>query len=145
LVALALAALAAAPASAGTYIDRAVAHFASDPVYVDPAAKPTLSPAEANRLRTEIGKTSAGPVYVAILPAAARNEAGGDAGSLLRHLYEGVGERATYAVVAGGQFRAGSNYPGFRKGQVPKLATAAFKAHRADGLAATLVDFVDRL
>jgi hypothetical protein len=145
LVALALGALVAAPARAGTYIDRAVAHFASDPVYVDPGAKPTLPPSEAGRLRREIARANAGSVYVAILPAAARNEAGGDAGALLRRLYEGVGNRGTYAVVAGGQFRAGSNYPGFRKGQVPGLATTAFRAHRADGLGPTLVDFVHRL
>ena len=130
---------------AGVYVDRAVEHFASDPVYVDPAAKPTLSAAEADRLRDEIGQVNAGPVYIAILPAAARNEAGGDAGALLRDLYESVGERATYAVVAGGQFRAGSNYYGFKKGEVPKLATEAFKARHAEGLATTLLDFVDRL
>jgi len=82
---------------------------------------------------------------VAILPGAARDEAGGDAGGLLQDLYKGVGKRGTYAVVAGGQFRAGSNYPGFRRGEVPKLATKAFDAHHADGLSATLLDFVDRL
>ena len=50
---------------AGVYVDRAVEHFASDPVYVDPAAKPTLSAAEADRLRNEIGQVNAGPVYIA--------------------------------------------------------------------------------
>jgi hypothetical protein len=46
-------------------------------------------------------------------------------------------------VVAGGQFRAASTE--LQPGEAGRLATDAFDAHHSDGLATTLVDFVQRV
>src|SRR4051812_46781900 len=73
------AAAGAAVTPAGTgVVDRAAQALASDPVYVDPDAKPSLSAAEGDRLRRRIEQGDAGPVYVAVLPGSAVDEAGGD-------------------------------------------------------------------
>src|SRR4051794_5091873 len=144
--AAALCVLAFAPdARAGAIIDRAAQSLQSDPVYVDPQAKPTISAAEERRLENEIARAGGGPIYVAVLPGAARGEAGGDAGEALRVLATEVGRRGAYAIVAGGQFRAGATRDtGLEQGESKKLATHAFEAHRGD-LDAALVDFVDRV
>jgi hypothetical protein len=128
-------------AEAGEIIDRAAAGLQSDPVYVDPAAKPTISAEDADRLRERIATSGAGPVYVAVLPAGARNEAGGDATSVIEELSKSVRRRGTYAVVVDGQFRAASSVLG--RGEAARVATDAFEEHRDDGLAATLLAFVD--
>jgi hypothetical protein len=135
--------LALAPAaSAGTIVDRAAAALRNNPVYVDPKAEKTISPAEADRLRREIETKGHGPIYVAILPAAALNEAGGDALGDADELHRRLGARGVYAVVVGGHFRAEStDLPG----KTARLATQAFKAHHDEGIGPTLVDFVDRV
>jgi MYXO-CTERM domain-containing protein len=139
---LVLAALLFAPAaSAATYIDAAAAGLESDPVYVDPAAEARLSDSDAARLRDRIAHANAGPIYIAVVPAAARNEAGGDATDWLRMLADKVGRRGTYAVVVGNQFRAGSTILG--RGEAARIATEAFREHRDEGAAATLLAFVD--
>ena len=133
----------AAAASPPSLIDKAVASLASDPVYVDPGAEKTISPAEAEDLRNEIATNAHGPVYIAVLPAAAVNEAGGDAVGVVDELHSRLGRRGVYAVVAGGHFRAeASDLP---PGKAGKLASSAFDAHHDDGIGATLVDFVDRV
>src|SRR5215208_2290346 len=138
--------LAFAPgARAGEIIDRAAKSLQSDPVYVDPQAKPTISAAQERRLETEISKEGGGPIYIAIVPASARGEAGGDAGEALRVLATEVGRRGAYAIVAGGQFRAGATRDtGLEEGETRRLATQASDAHPGD-LDAALVDFVDRV
>src|SRR5437764_15460408 len=68
----------AGPAWAAPVVAQAVAALRSNPVYVAPGATPSLSVAEADQLRSLIGRASAGSIYVAVLPATARNEAGGD-------------------------------------------------------------------
>jgi hypothetical protein len=138
------AALALAPAAhAGEQLDAAVRALASSPVYVAADAKPTLTSAEQRELRAAISSAGGGPVYVAVLPASARDEAGGDSGELVRRLGDQAHEPGTYAVVAGGQFRAAST--SLPKGRAAELATEAFDAHHDEGLAATLVDFVHRV
>ena len=134
--------LAAAPAAgAQGVIDTAARALASDPVYVAPDAKPSLTAAEAAALRRRIERGDAGPVYVAILPAAAVDEAGGDAGEVVSRLANAVGRRGTYAAISGGRFRAGSfTVPG-----AGRAATEALEAHRDDGVAAVLDDWVDRV
>lgn len=131
----------AAPAGASQLGD-AVAALHRTPVYVAPGATPTLTAADQQRVRAAIARANT-PVYVAVLPASALDETGGDPGELVRRL--GVAERApgTYAVVAGGKFRAGSTR--LAAGRAAELATRAFDAHGNDGLAPTLVDFVDRV
>src|SRR5215211_6275960 len=145
-VVAAIGVLALAPAAlAGEIIDRAAQTLRSDPVYVDPQAKPTISAADERRLENEIAREGGGPIYVAVLPGSVRGEAGGDAGEALRTLASEVGRRGAYAIVAGGQFRAGATRDtGLEEGETRRLATEAFKAHPND-LDAALVDFVDRV
>ncbi len=63
---------------------------------------------EAEALRAEIAEREAGPLYIAVLPASAANEAGGDPGAALREIARAVGEPGTYAAVIGESFRAGA-------------------------------------
>ena len=86
-------------ALAGPIVDRAARALESDPVYVDPDAERSISAAEAERLRGRIRSAGAGPVYIAILPGEARNEAGGDAAEVIPQLARALGRRGTYAVV----------------------------------------------
>ena len=122
-------ALALAPAShAGEIIDRAVDALGDDPVYVDPEAKPTLTPAQERELEATIEDAGNGPIFVAVLPAAVRAEAGGDAteGAEGSSRTSSTG-RGRYAIVAGGQFRAGSLADSsLGRGQASRLATDAF-------------------
>src|SRR3954452_19422424 len=133
----------AGSATAGPIADRAATALQSNPVYVDPAAEKSLTPAQAERLRREIEATGHGPIYIAVLPEAALNEAGGDAVGVADELYRQLGNPGVYGVVAGGHFRALSTDLG--RGKAGKLAAQAFKAHHAEGIAPTLVDFVDRV
>jgi hypothetical protein len=130
-------------AQAGPLIDRAVAALRDDPVYVDPAAERALTDADADRLRERIADSDAGPLYVAVLPGAARAEAGGSTSGVIRELYDALGRPGTYAVVAGNQFRAGSTT--LEEGRAGRLATEAFAQHGDEGVAATLLGFVDRV
>src|SRR2546421_10415387 len=85
-------------------LDQAVAALRSNPVYVAPGATPTLSAAQADQLRSLISTANAGPIFVAVLPAGARNEAGGDATAVAQAIGRGVAQ-GTVAVGVGGQFR----------------------------------------
>ena len=127
-------------ARAGPLIDRAVAALRDDPVYVDPQAERALTDAEADRLRERIGGSD---VFVAVLPAAARGEVGGSTTDVAREIANGLRRDGTYAVVAGNQFRAGSTE--LRRGVASRLATEAFEEHGDEGVAATLLGFVDRV
>jgi hypothetical protein len=130
-------------ATAGAIIDRTATALQSNPVYVDPAAEKSITPVQAERLRTEIETKGHGPIYIAVLPNAALDEAGGDAVGVADELERQLRNPGVYAVVAGGHFRALSSDLG--RGKAGKLATQAFDAHHDDGIAATLVDFVDRV
>ena len=133
-----------AAASAAPFVDQAASALRSDPVYVHPEAKPTISAAEADQLRERIASSNSGPIYIAIVPGAARSEAGGDAADWLRSLAEAVGRRGTYAAVVGGQFRAASQRV-LERGDAARLATEAFEEHSRDGVAPTLLAFVDKV
>jgi hypothetical protein len=145
LLAAALAVLAAlatpASALAGPEIDAAVAELASDPVYSDPEAEPGLSASEEARIEREIAGARAGPVYVAVLPEEALAEVGGDPSAVASEVANGLGRRGTYAVVAGGRFRAGST----EVRNARQLAQEAFEESGDEGLAATLTEFVERV
>jgi hypothetical protein len=134
----------AATAHAGPRIDAAVAALESDQVYVDPTAELAIGADDQTRLRQKIDTAGAGPVYVAILPLATENETGGDPDGVLQELHDGLGRPGTYAVVVGRHFRAG-NEGVLPPGTAGRLATEALDAHRGDGVAATLLDFVDRV
>src|SRR3954464_2025258 len=127
-------------ALAGPVLDRAVSCLQQQSVCVDPAVRHELSQSEADALAERIRSSGAGPVFIAVLPEAAKAEAGGDKGAVLRALHDSLGRPGTYAVVAGGSFGAAST--GFHAGP---LATAAFDARGGDGLDAVLTDFVDRV
>jgi hypothetical protein len=142
LTVVALALLLSAPsASAGTIVDRAARALETDPVYVDPGAEHAIPAADAERIRREITARRAGPMYVAILPAAAANEAGGSPEGVAEALANALRSDGTYAVVVGGSFRATST----NLGGVSAAADDAFRAHGRDGLTATMLDFTDRV
>jgi hypothetical protein len=129
----------AAPASAGPWVDRTAGSLRDDPLYVNPSARPTLSAAEAERVRARL--TVAGtPVFVAFLPAQARREAGGDVNRLAALVAASVGRPGTYLVVAGGEEGAGSNT--LAKGVAATQARTAFRRH--PGMAAATLDFIGR-
>ena len=131
----------APPAQAGEIVDRAARSLQNDPVFVDPAAEQEISPGDAERIRREISARRAGPMYVAILPAAAAREAGGSPEGVVEALQRAMRRDGTYAVVVGNSFRAGST----NLGGVAAAADEALKAHRDDGVPATLLDFTDRV
>nr|MBA2425581.1 hypothetical protein [Actinomycetota bacterium] len=142
------AAFAPAPALAqGSTIDAAADALQNDPVYVAPGAESLLAPADADRLRERIAAADAGPIYVAVLPEAARDEAGGSATELLTGVGERVGRNGTYAVVVGGELQAGSTEgTPFAPGVVPALADEAVQAEGGGGAtSAVLFAFVESL
>jgi hypothetical protein len=129
----------AAPAQAGPWVDRAAGSLRDDPLYVHPSARPTLSAADAERVRARL--TVAGtPVFVAVLPDQARREAGGDVNRLAGLVAASVGRPGTYLVVAGGEEGAGSNT--LARGVAARQARAAFRQNPE--LAAAVLDFVGR-
>ena len=85
----------------------------------------------------------AGPVYIAILPIAAEQEAGGSPDGVLQAIHDALGRKGTYAAVIGRHFRAGSDV--LEPGVAGRLATEALAAHRSEGVTATLLNLVDRV
>ena len=141
LLATVLAVVVAGSAGAAGVITEAAAALAGDPVYVDPAAERAISEADAERLRDRIEAKDAGPLYVAILPASAAREAGGDAEQVLAAIAQDLRRDGTYVVVVGDQFRAASTV--LESGRARELADAAFRESRDQGVAAVLLSFVD--
>src|SRR5215213_3356027 len=134
--------LALAPsAQAGEIIDRAAQALADDPVYVDPDAEKSISAGEADQIRSRISDRQAGPMYVAILPNAAKQEAGGSVGGVASALHDALGRDGTYAVVAGSSFAGGSTVV---RG-AGAAADDALDEHKGDGVSAVLLDYVDRV
>ena len=144
-LALALAALIlAAPAAAQeeSILDRAAAGLQSSPVYIDPGTMMLTEP-EAQDLRGLIAREGNGPVMIAILPAEARAEADNSSTQVALRLGRLVRVGGVYAVIVGNEFRAVSTDLG--SGRAAHLATQAFEAHRDEGVAAVLSDFVRRV
>jgi hypothetical protein len=131
----------AAVTQAGAVIDRAAQALQSDPVYVDPDAEKAISSSDAERIRQAITDKRAGPMYVAILPAAAADEAGGSPEAVAGAIEQALRRDGTYAVVVGNRFRAGST----NVGGTAAAADDALKAHGGEGVTATLLDFTDRV
>jgi hypothetical protein len=126
-------------------IETAASALRSDPVYVDPRAERRLTGAEADALRRNISRSGAGPVYIAVLPRAVVESAGGNATEALRQLAMAVRRPGTYAAVIGDSFRAGATRGALPRGRAGELAGEALRAHRGQGTAAVLSDFVDRV
>src|SRR3954468_5274471 len=141
LLALVAALLLAPAASAQDAVGEAAEALASDPVYVDPSAERALSAAEADRLRARIDERGAGPLFVAVLPDAAKREGGGSAQGVAQAIAQRLGRPGTYAVVAGGSFSAGSTDLRGTGDQ----ATPALDAHKGEGVTAVLLDFTARV
>jgi hypothetical protein len=139
--ALFLVVLLAGPAMAGAYVDRAAAALKSDPVYVDPGARRTLSGASASALRDQIGQAGT-PIYVAVLPAAALREARNSPDRLAEAIAAALDRKGTVGVIAGARTGASSDTldPGVASAAM-RSATAAHRGH----LPAILSDFVDRV
>jgi hypothetical protein len=134
--------LAIAPAAhAQSVVARAAEALAGDPVYVDPKAERAITEADADRIRQRIDERGAGPMYVAILPDAAKREGGGSATGVAQAIEQRLGRPGTYAVVAGTSFRAGSTDV---RG-TGEQASAALDELGSQGVAATLLGFVDRM
>ena len=91
--------------AAGELIDRAASGSSSDNVYVDPDADPTLTDDRRGAARPDPA-SGAGPMYVAVVPAAIAREAGGSdpgAGQIAR---AAVGRARHLRLVAGRSIRA---------------------------------------
>jgi len=141
LLALLLALVSAPSATAQDAVGEAARALAGDPVYVDAAAERALTGAEAEALRRRIEERGAGPLYVAVLPEAAKREGGGSAQGLAQAIAQQLGRPGTYAVVAGKSFAAGSTD---LRG-TGEQADAALEEHRSEGVPAVLMDFTDRV
>jgi uncharacterized membrane protein YgcG len=137
--------LLAGPARAQGLLDRAADALELDPVYVDPDAERAISGGEAEDVRQSIADAGAGPMYLAILPADAAREAGGDSGAALRELARSVGEPGTYAAVIGNDFRAGATEGILPQGRAAELAEDALDAKSGNGTAAVIENFVRRV
>jgi hypothetical protein len=140
--AILLSVVVAAPAEAQSVVDSAAQALRDTPVYVDPDAERALSEREQARLRELIADTGAGPMYVVVLPASARDQAGGDPAAALREIARDLGEPGVYAGVIGNSFRAGS-----LEADVPAsdLARESIDAKGSEGTYAVLADFVRRV
>jgi LPXTG-motif cell wall-anchored protein len=135
----------ALPASAQDAIDSAVAGLQSSPVYVDPSSSDELSSSDASRIAAEIDRRNAGPLYIVVMPGSVADSFGGDPVSVLREIQSRLGRPGTYAGLIGNHLRAGATGGILQQGEAGRLATEAFNAHRSDGVAAVLTDFVDRV
>ena len=63
-------------------------------MYVDPDAERALSERQQAQLRELIADSDAGPMYLAVLPASARDQAGGDPTAALREIARDVASPA---------------------------------------------------
>jgi hypothetical protein len=138
----ALGVLVAVPAYGQSALTRAAQVLRDSPVYVDPRAERALSEREQRRLRELIADRGAGPMYVVVLPASARDEAGGDASEALRQIAAELRKPGVYAGVIGNAFRAGALGTDVPASQ---LAREALDAHASDGTYAVLAGFVRRV
>jgi hypothetical protein len=125
---------------AGPWVDRTAGSLRDAPLYVHPAARPTLSLPDQERIRARLAVVGT-PVFVAVLPGQSLGEAGGDANRLAALVAASVGRPGTYLVVAGGEEGAGSNT--LARGQAAGRARAAFQRHPE--MAAAVLDFIGRV
>jgi hypothetical protein len=123
----------AAPAHAQGALGEVASALRSDPVYVDPSAE-LAGQVNANDLRNEIAASDAAPLFVAVLPQSATTES---AGRTLIALRQAVGQKGTYALVVGKEFRTLSDF------YDAAAAGDAARAAHPDDLQAALKAFID--
>ena len=131
--------LVAAPAQAGEILDRTAACLQKTPVCVDAEARGVLSDSAARDLTDQIEQQRAGPLFIAVVPAEAASETGGDPESFITSLEQRIGTPGTYAAIVGNSFRVDSDDP-----RIEQAADLAFQEHSGDGPEAVLSDLVDR-
>ncbi|HYF27301.1 MAG TPA: hypothetical protein VD931_16265 [Baekduia sp.] len=129
------------PATEAGVVQRTADQLRTSNVVVDPAAELAFGEDRVARLKARIAEADIGPVYVAILPAAAVEEAGGDADTLLREIARSLGREGTYGLIAGRAFRAGST----TRRDADEAATAAARDAQGRGAAVALEGWIDRL
>jgi hypothetical protein len=127
--------LPAAPAAAASYVEAAAAGLRDAHVYLDPGATAIVSEQAATRLRDAV-RDAGTPVYIAVLPATARQEAGDDTVMLAQAIAGKVAQPGAYMVIAGSKWAAGSAGGTLPEGRARALGEAAFGAHRGDAPAA---------
>jgi hypothetical protein len=129
--------LVAAPAAAAQDILATAADaMRSEQVYVaDDVAG--FTPEIASALRAQAQQEAPDEVFVAVLPASA----GDSPEQVLRELMDRVGRPGAYAVVMDSRFRASGN----PENVAVQAANDAFAAHRDEGPAAVLRDFIARV
>lgn len=132
-----------AGAQSGTLVQQAASCLSNQPVCNEPGANPGLTQAQVSALRQRIESEGAGPLYIAVMPPQAADEAGGSMDELLTELAGEVNRSGTYVAVVGHQLRAIST------GNEPidggALATSAVNAYKSQGLDAILTNLVDRV
>ena len=137
LAALAIALVAAAGAAAQQpTAEQIAAELRRAPVYQDPRAERSIDPQDLTELRREVA-ASGKPIYIAILPHSA-----GVPDEVIVDVARATQRRGTYAVVVGSAFRVASNAEPMKTALAE--SRAAFAAHRDEGPAAVLEDFVHR-
>jgi hypothetical protein len=139
-IAAALGALAIAAPEQTPILDAAADSFRGKSVFF---LATDLSPAEIQGLERQIEQEARGPLYIAILPAAARREADGTTTGVALALSRRIvttNPPAVHAVVIDDEFRAVN-----RDIPADDLAAEAFQAHRDESHAAVLSDFIRRV
>ena len=119
-----------------TVVDRAAEALKASPVFVDPDAEADFSEEDAEALRDRIEGAGLA-LFIAVLPAAAADEVGGDPRDVVRALEARTGLAGDYAAAIGRTFLA--------EPSVGEMATAAVTSRRSEGLPAILEQFVDNV
>ncbi|HEU4396934.1 MAG TPA: hypothetical protein VFU54_03710, partial [Actinomycetota bacterium] len=129
--------LLAVPAAAAGYVEDAAAGLRRVPVYVDQRAAAIVSEQGASELRDSVANAGT-PIFIAVLPAVAREEAGGSTGRLAQAIAGRVGRPGAYMVISGDQWAAGNVGGTLPAGRAAALGTTAFAANGRDAQAALL-------
>ncbi|HMA47998.1 MAG TPA: hypothetical protein VKP11_12530 [Frankiaceae bacterium] len=128
---------AAARSVATPYVDAAVRALADDPVYLDP--DPRTLPVDARVLRAAL-RGEGGPVVVAVLPAAAARDTGGDPAALPGAIAAALARPPTVVVVAGRwAYAASTQLPPDRLAAALERAGPALASPRLGRAGATAV------
>ena len=139
LAALALAVLTAGPAMAqATTAAEVAAQLQQSPVYVDPDAGADIS---QDQLLERVREADT-PIYIAVLPASARDAYGGDKQKLLQAIVNGVRSNATYLLLDNRGWETVDYAAAVPDGRAKALAEQAFNDHPNDFQAA-LLQWVD--
>jgi hypothetical protein len=136
LLALVVAVLAAGPAAAS--VADVAAELNKNPVYRQSDAEMRVS---TDRLLEQVNDAGT-PIFIAILPAAARGETGNDPVRLATEVARAVGKEGTYMVISGNQFGTGNVGDTLPDGRAEALADQAARDNEGDPEAA-LLQWVD--